>query len=114
MRRSGSNIIVAASETAWPIDEAAMSNGPAIAHRALTPDKVRRVCGSITDRKVEDIIDTGADLEALEEAAAWASGDDESTPLRNLPPQSAPGRVYDILMAGEEAEDEERQPPGAG
>ena len=91
-----------------------MSNSPATEQRALTPDEVRDVCGSIPDWKVEDIIDTGADLEALEEAAAWASGDDESTPLRHLPPHSPAGQVYDILMAGEEAEDEARQPPGAG
>ena len=91
-----------------------MSKGPTIAKRALMPDEVRRVCGSIPDCKVEDIIATGAAVEALEEAAAWASGDEETTPLRHLPPHGPVGQVYDILMAGEEAEDEQRQPPGAG
>lgn len=70
----------------------------------LTSEDVRRVCGRIPDWKVEDIIATGADLRALEEAAAWAAGDDETTPRRHLPPHGVAAQVFDILTAGEAPE----------
>lgn len=71
----------------------------------LTPAEVRSVCGNIPDWKVEDIITTGADIRALEEAAAWAAGDDETTPRRHLPPHGLSAQLFEILTAGDEPED---------
>lgn len=83
-----------------PVDESA--KGPA---DRLTSEEVRRVCGDIPDWKLARIVATGADATALEEAAAWASGDDETTPDRHLAPGGAAGRIYDILTADEEYDD---------
>jgi hypothetical protein len=75
----------------------------------LSYDIVRRVCGDIPDWKVAEILAVGGDLVALEEAVAWASGDDETTPERHLSPDSPAARFYEVLAADEEfAEDESR------
>ncbi len=78
----------------------------------LTPEDIRRVCGNIAAWKVSQIIATGGDMRALEEAAAWASGDDETTPRRHLPPHGAAAAIAEILMAGEEPDEGTRGPVG--
>lgn len=77
----------------------------------LTSHDVRRVCGDIPEWKIEDIIATGASLAELEEGALWASGDNETTPTRHLPPHGAAAAVFDILTVDED-EDEGRAPAG--
>lgn len=68
----------------------------------LTRGDVVEVVGPIDDDKIADIIATGATLEELAEAYAWAS--DEADPLaeegRSLTGTVA--QVYDILISGEE------------
>lgn len=76
----------------------------------LTTADVRRVCGPLPGSVVQEILGTGADLEALEEARSWASGDDEHTPERHLAPSSPAARVYAILAALDEREDDARRP----
>jgi hypothetical protein len=80
----------------------------------LTYETVRRVCGDISDRKVSEILAVGGDLVALEEAAAWAAGDDETTPQRHMPPSSPAARFYEILAADEEFADDESRPGDGG
>ena len=43
----------------------------------LSREDIRRLCGDILDWKVDAIIATGAGFEELEEAVAWASGQDD-------------------------------------
>lgn len=74
----------------------------------LTAADVRRVCGVLPAATVQEILAAGADLEALEEAAAWAASDDEHTPARHLPPESPAGKIYEILAASDEFEEELR------
>ena len=75
----------------------------------LSSELVRRLCGDIPDWKVAEILAVGGDLVALEEALAWASGDDETIPERHLSPNSPAARIYDVLTAGEEFTDDERR-----
>ncbi|WP_417669660.1 hypothetical protein [Roseibium sp.] len=79
-----------------------MQNG---SRTVLTAELVRSVCGQLSDEKVRDILTTGAGLGELEEAMAWAAGDDEHTPLRHLPPEGAAAKAYDVLVAGEQDEE---------
>jgi hypothetical protein len=86
-----------------------MTDAPNSRSTQLGYETVRRVCGDIPDWKVAEILAVGGDLVALEEAVAWAAGDDETTPQRHLAPSSAAARFYEILAADEEfAEDESR------
>lgn len=68
----------------------------------LTADDVRRICGDLPDWKLKEILASGADIDALEQAVAWSSGDDESTPMRHIPPGSPAARIYEVLAADEE------------
>lgn len=67
---------------------------------------IRRICGPIADWKVAAIQAAGGGIDALEEAVAWSSGDDENPPDRHLAPDSAAAKIYAVLIAGEE-EDED-------
>ena len=78
-------------------------------HEPLSAEDVRRLCGGVADWKLERILDIGADLQSLEEARAWSTGDDEHTPLRHLPPGSAAARIYEILTADEEFAEDDRE-----
>lgn len=72
----------------------------------LTHDQVVAVVGEIDDGKIVDIIATGATLEELVEAFAWAS--DETDALADAE-KSLSGRVaavYDVLTAEEQWEEE--------
>ena len=84
------------------IEAQRQSTGP------LTADDIHRICGDLPDWKVKEIAASGADLDGLEQAVAWSSGDDESTPMRHLLPASPASRVYDILMADEEVDEFDR------
>ena len=76
-----------------------------MAQTQVTADVIRHMCGEIADWKVTAILDVDGDLEDLEEAVAWSTGDDENPPKRHLNPQGAASRIYDILIAGEEEDD---------
>ncbi len=71
----------------------------------LSAEDIRRTCGDLPDWKLNEIQASGADLDDLKQALAWCAGDDETTPMRHIPPGSAAARVYDVLMAGEEDDD---------
>lgn len=80
--------------------------------RTLTTDDIHRVCGDISDRKVLEILGCGGDIDALEEAWAWAMGDDESTPSRHFPPGSPATCILEILIAGDEPDELESNRSG--
>lgn len=63
---------------------------------------IRRICGDIADWKIAAIQDAGGGIDALEEAVAWSSGDDENPPVRHLAPESPAAKIHAVLMAGEE------------
>ena len=69
---------------------------------------VRHCCGDLPAWKVARILEIAPDLAALEAAAAWASGDDETTPQRHMAPHGSAARVYEILVAGEEDDGRDR------
>lgn len=73
---------------------------------ALGRDDVVRICGDILDWKVTAIIATGASVAEVEAACAWAAGQDELGQERG-PLAGKTAEVYDILMAGEEFDEEE-------
>ena len=64
---------------------------------AITPAQVIEIVGPLTDARATAIIATGATVEQIEEAAAWADGDSDvmgDLRLRAAPPVVA---VYEIL-----------------
>lgn len=77
----------------------------------VTAEEVKRLCGMLPDWKVVAIIETMGTIKDLEEAMAWSSGDDETTPHRHLRPQGAASRIYDILNADEEFDEDEAGGP---
>jgi hypothetical protein len=72
----------------------------------LSHDEVVGVCGDLLDWKVNAIIATGAGLSELEAAQAWATGADEVLGEERAPLEGVTAQVYDILMAGEEYDDD--------
>ncbi|QKV19494.1 hypothetical protein [Oricola thermophila] len=73
---------------------------------AISSADIRRICGDMPDWKVAAIQAAGGDINDLKQAVAWSTGDDETTPLRHLPPGSPAASIYAVLIAGEEEEDD--------
>jgi hypothetical protein len=76
------------------------------ANAPLSRDEVVGVCGDLLDWKVKAIIETGAGLPELEAARAWVEGADEVLGEEREPLTGITAAVYDILIAGEEFEDD--------
>jgi hypothetical protein len=76
------------------------------AQARLTHEQVLEIVGTIDDARAAAIIDTGATLEELEEAVAWAAG--ESDVMGDLRLHASPvvGQIYDLLTAEEKLGDE--------
>ncbi len=64
---------------------------------AVTPAQVSEIVGPLTDARATAIIATGATMEQIAEAAAWADG--ESDVMGGLRLRAAPAvvAVYEIL-----------------
>jgi len=77
---------------------------------ALNHDEVRRMCGEISDRKIADIMTSGATMEELEIALAWAAGESDVMGKERHPLSGTAKLVYEILMTGEEWPNEEAAP----
>ncbi|MCP4317686.1 MAG: hypothetical protein GY789_17125 [Hyphomicrobiales bacterium] len=73
----------------------------------LTHDDVVSVVGQLADAKIADIIATGATLVEVEEAMAFASGENDVMGDLRLPAVGRVAEVYDILMATEPYEEDE-------
>jgi len=76
-----------------------------------TRDDVIHLLGDISDHKVVEILETGATLEQLEEAAAWLAGESDVMGEERLPLTGASAKVYDII-ARDELPVRERDVPG--
>lgn len=72
----------------------------------LTRENVRHLCGDLPDWKVAKIIASEASYQELETAVLWAQGEDPGPDHHPLEGQAA--YLYEILMAGEEWEEERR------
>jgi hypothetical protein len=81
--------------------------GPATEGAELTHDRVVSVAGELTDAKVARIIATGATMEELEEAVAFAAGEDDVMGEARVPAAGRVAEIYDILTLEEEFGDEE-------
>ncbi|MFQ5959605.1 MAG: hypothetical protein ACE5LF_09575 [Alphaproteobacteria bacterium] len=68
----------------------------------LTRAEVIHIVGQIDDVKLAEIIATGATLEELEEAVAWATGSSRVGEDLERPLAGVVGTIYDILTADEE------------
>ena len=66
------------------------------------------MAGETGDSKVAAILATGATLEDLEEAVAWASGESDVMGEERLPLSGRAAVIYDILTADEAYEEDER------
>jgi hypothetical protein len=64
----------------------------------------------MTDQRIVDIIATGATMEELEIALAWAAGESDVMGKERHPLSGAAERVYAILMAGQEFPNENAAP----
>ena len=66
-----------------------------------TPDDVIRLLGDLSDHMVVEILETGANLEQLEEAAAWLIGESDVMGDARIPLTGPAAQVYDILIRDE-------------
>ncbi len=73
----------------------------------LTHDDVVSVVGRLADAKIAEIIATGATLDEVEEAMAFASGENDVMGDLRLPAVGRVAEVYDILVATEPYEEDE-------
>ena len=66
-----------------------------------TRDDVIHLLGDVSDHKVVEILETGATLEQLEEAAAWLAGESDVMGEERLPLTGAAAKVYEIIARDE-------------
>lgn len=76
----------------------------------LTKDIIIAALGETDDLVVTRILETGASVEAFEEAVAWAADEGEPLGKDRHPLVGAAAEVYDILTAEKELEVEEPRP----
>jgi hypothetical protein len=84
---------------------------PTIDYRLATGlghDELRRLCGDIVDWKIAAIEQLHATPEEVEEAVAWAAGEDDVMAAERKPLSGRVAAVYDILTADDEDDVRER------
>lgn len=74
----------------------------------ITRDQVVDVLGAIDDAIIVAIIETGATIEELEEAAEWAAGESDVMGEMERKLAGAASAVYDILTAPDQFREENR------
>lgn len=67
-----------------------------------THHEIIQLFGEISDHRVVEILETGATMEELEEAAARLAGQDDVLGEARIPLEGAAAQVYDILIRDEE------------
>lgn len=73
---------------------------------AVTAEQIIDIVGPLTDARVMAIIATGATIEEIEEAAAWAEGESDVMGDLRIRAAAPVAAVYEILTAEEKyAED---------
>lgn len=70
----------------------------------LTREDVRHLCGELPDWKIAKIVASQASYRDLETAVLWTQGEDRGPERHMLGGRAA--YLYEILMAGEEWEEE--------
>lgn len=65
----------------------------------VTAGQVVEICGPLDDDRVMAIIGTGATIEQIEEAAAWADGESDVMAELRIKASGPAAAVYDILRA---------------
>jgi hypothetical protein len=82
------------------------ASGPSAGQAKLTHEQVTGVVGRIDDVRAAEIIATGATIEELEEAVAWAAS--ESDVMGDLRLHASPvvAKVYDLLTVEEKLDDQ--------
>jgi hypothetical protein len=68
----------------------------------LTHRDIVRLFGDLNDHVVVEILEAGANLEQLEEAAAWLEGENDLMGDARLPLEGPAARVYGILVRDRE------------
>lgn len=66
--------------------------------RQPTHKDIIALFGKMTDQSIVEILETGANLEQLEEAAAWLAGETDVMEGAQLPLQGPAARAYDIAV----------------
>lgn len=79
---------------------------------AITAEDVRKLCGEVEDQQVAAILATGATLEELEEAVAWAGGLDDVMGEERKPLTGAAAQIYDLLAEDLDEAEARYTPPG--
>lgn len=77
--------------------------------KAITRDDILRLFGDLTDHAVLEVLETGADFEALEEAAAWIGQENDVMGEARKPLTGAAARVFDIVTREQIFPDDERR-----
>jgi hypothetical protein len=77
---------------------------------ALTREQVRSVLGPVDDMTVAEIVASGATLEELREAWAWACGDEALMGEGRALPGTKVGRLIDLLQPDDEEPGRSSQP----
>ncbi|MFQ5953930.1 MAG: hypothetical protein ACE5JZ_02580 [Kiloniellales bacterium] len=72
----------------------------------LTHDRVIDIAGDLGDARIARILATGATVEDLEEAVAWAAGESDVMGEERLPLSGRVAKLYEILTADEDYADE--------
>lgn len=65
----------------------------------ITAEQIVDIVGPLTDARIMAIIATGANVEEIEEAAAWADGESDVMGDLRLRATGPVAAVYDILRA---------------
>jgi hypothetical protein len=78
---------------------------PADTPGALTHERVREICGDITDSQASALLAVGLSEEELEEAVAWASGESDVMGDERRPLSDRVAAAYDILTVNIEPEE---------
>jgi len=71
----------------------------------LAHDDIVSILGPMTDARLEAIAATGATIEEIEEAAAWAAGESDVMGEARRPVAGPVAAVYEILIADEYLDD---------
>lgn len=66
-----------------------------------TADDAVEILGHLPDERIAAILATGATVQQLEEAAAWAAGESDVMGQMRRPVSGPVAAVYDILTANE-------------
>lgn len=89
-----------------PSNDKVGAAGPAGVADTLTHEQIAEIVGDIDDMRAAEIIATGATIQELEEAVAWAARESDVMGDLRLRASAVVGKVYDLLTAEEKLGDE--------